>query len=119
MRHSADSETEAVCCPAELAIRITGGKWKMLGLRSGINGAQRYNALLRGVPNISAKELTRNLGELELAGLVTRTKCGDERGNVDCYALTVLGENLRPVFKELGAFGEKVVWEQGAGGLRL
>ena len=60
-------------CPVEEVIRVVGGRWKLLVLRSLLlNGPQRYNELLVTVTAISAKELTRNLRELVNAKLVTR-----------------------------------------------
>jgi DNA-binding HxlR family transcriptional regulator len=42
-------------------------------------GAQRYNSLLKTVPNISPKELTRNLGEL-VGRLLARRHAGCDFG---------------------------------------
>ena len=82
-------------CPVEEAIRVIGGKWKLLVLRSLLlNGPQRYNELLKTVTGISQKELTRNLRELTSAGLVTGT-----------YELTKLGQGLMPTFKKLLTWG--------------
>jgi len=87
-----------VTCPVEEAIRIIGGKWKLLVLRSLLlNGAQRYNELLATVTAISQKELTRNLRELTKAGLVT--------GTTRRYDLTKLGKGLMPTFKKLLTWG--------------
>jgi DNA-binding HxlR family transcriptional regulator len=87
-----------VTCPVEEAIRIIGGKWKLLVLRSLLlNGAQRYNELLATVTAISQKELTRNLRELAKAGLVTST--------TGRYDLTKLGKGLMPTFKKLLTWG--------------
>ena len=87
-----------VTCPVEEAIRIIGGKWKLLVLRSLLlNGAQRYNELLTTVTAISQKELTRNLRELTKAGLVTAT--------TGRYDLTKLGKGLMPTFKKLLTWG--------------
>jgi DNA-binding HxlR family transcriptional regulator len=87
-----------VTCPVEEAIRIIGGKWKLLVLRSLLlNGAQRYNELLRTVTAISQKELTRNLRELTKAGLVI--------GAAGRYDLTKLGKGLMPTFKKLLTWG--------------
>jgi DNA-binding HxlR family transcriptional regulator len=73
-----------VTCPVEEAIRVIGGKWKLLVLRSLLlNGPQRYNELLKTVTGISQKELTRNLREMASAGLVT-----------GAYELTKLGKGL-------------------------
>jgi DNA-binding HxlR family transcriptional regulator len=87
-----------VTCPVEEAIRIIGGKWKLLVLRSLLlNGAQRYNELLRTVTAISPKELTRNLKQLTKAGLVTSA--------ASRYDLTKLGKGLMPTFKKLLTWG--------------
>lgn len=84
-----------VTCPVEEAIRVIGGKWKLLVLRSLLlNGPQRYNELLKTVTGISQKELTRNLKELSAAGLVN-----------GAYELTELGKGLMPTFKKLLTWG--------------
>jgi DNA-binding HxlR family transcriptional regulator len=99
-----------IVCPLDLAIRLIGGKWKMLVLRSlFVAGAQRYNSFLRTVPGISPKELTRNLRELEHAGLVTRALSENSRTDVEVYTLTDLGSRLHPAFKALGSFGEILI----------
>lgn len=96
----------AATCPLEKAINTVGGRWKMLVLRAlFLHGAQRFNDLLRAIPGISAKELTRNLRELENAGLVTQSS----DGGVAPYALSTLGETMLPVFRELGAFGSRLL----------
>jgi DNA-binding HxlR family transcriptional regulator len=97
---------EVVQCPVEEAIRIIGGKWKLLVLRSLLlNGPQRYNQLAGSVTAISQKELTRNLRELTTAGLVTR-----ESGTIRIarYDLTKLGKGLMPTFKTLLTWGTKL-----------
>ncbi len=95
----------ALDCPLEQAIRTVGGRWKMLILRALLlGGGQRFNALLRAMPEISAKELTRNLRELEQAGLVTHGP--GEAGAI--YELSPLGGTMLPVFRELGAFGTRL-----------
>ena len=86
-------------CPLDLAIRTIGGKWKLLILRAlFLSAGERYNNLLRAVPDISPKELTRNLRELEEAGLVLPQ--GGEG-----YALSPLGLQLEPTLRQLGIFG--------------
>jgi DNA-binding HxlR family transcriptional regulator len=106
----------AVVCPLDLAIRVIGGKWKMLILRSlFVDGAQRYNSLLRTVPGISAKELTRNLQELEHASMIARGSSEGEGSDIKIYALTDLGSRLQPAFKALGAFGELLLEKRKVG----
>jgi len=96
-------------CPVEAAIHVIGGKWKLLLLRFLLlNGPQRYNDLLAGVAAISAKELTRNLRELNEAGLVTR---GTENGSAApvLYSLTPLGQGLMPTFQTLLTWGQQLL----------
>jgi DNA-binding HxlR family transcriptional regulator len=93
-------------CPVEEAIRIIGGKWKLLVLRSLLlNGPQRYNELLRTVTAISPKELTRNLRELTNTGLVARAS---GTGPMAQYDLTKLGKGLMPTFNKLLTWGKKL-----------
>lgn len=95
-------------CPLDLAIRTIGGKWKLLILRAlFLSGGLRYNGLLRAIPDISPKELTRNLRELEEADLVIAQRS-------DGYLLSPLGLQLEPTLKQLGMFG-RVLSESGHG----
>ena len=96
-----------ILCHVETAIGVIGGKWKLLLLRSLLlNGPQGYNQLLTSVTGISSKELTRNLGELVAAGLVTRL--ADESARTVQYAPTRLGKGLMPTFKCLLTWGQKL-----------
>jgi DNA-binding HxlR family transcriptional regulator len=64
----------AADCPVGKSHQHHRGRWKMLVLRALLlGGEQRFNALLRTIAGISAKELTRNLRELEIAGLVAKS----------------------------------------------
>ena len=91
-------------CPLDSAIAVLGGKWKLALLRVlFLSGPQRYNQLLRAVDGINPKELTRNLRELEYAGLVQRASVAA----IELYELTELGLELRPAFQALGTFGSR------------
>jgi DNA-binding HxlR family transcriptional regulator len=92
----------AASCPLDLAINIIGGRWKLHILRALLLiGPLRYNALLAAVEGISAKELTRNLRELETARLVESVAVEGRAA----YALTALGCEIEPSFRALGIFG--------------
>lgn len=89
-------------CPLGLAINTIGGRWKLHILRALLlTGASRYNELLGTIDGISAKELTRNLRELETARLIAQTSMGTHQA----YALTALGVQLEAPFRALGTFG--------------
>ena len=93
-------------CPVEEAIRVIGGKWKLLILRSLLlNGPQRYNGLLGTVTAISPKELTRNLRDLADARLLMRTP---ETSRMAVYELTKLGKALMPTFRKLLDWGVRL-----------
>jgi len=93
-------------CPVERAIHVIGGKWKLLLLRSLLlKGPQGYNQLLASVDGISAKELTRNLRELDASGLIARDLGTSAR--IAPYFLTKPGKELMPVFKRLLVWGQK------------
>ena len=72
-----------------------------------LNGPQRYNELLAGITGISAKELTRNLGELSASGLVARGPGASLRTTQ--YALTKLGKGLMPTFQNLLTWSQKLL----------
>jgi DNA-binding HxlR family transcriptional regulator len=106
-RIPATRHTVADDCPVERAIHTIGGKWKMLVLRSLLlNGKQRYNDLLLTVTGINAKELTRNLRDLQKVDLVAREP-GDGNG-ATAYGVTELGSMLLPAFEYLAPFGQRL-----------
>jgi DNA-binding HxlR family transcriptional regulator len=83
---------------------VIGGKWKLLILRSLLlNGPRGYNELLASVTGISAKELTRNLGELSTSGLLAREQAAV--GRAAPYFLTESGKGLMPIFTSLLTWG--------------
>jgi len=91
-------------CPLDAAITALAGKWKLSLLRTlFLAGPHRYNQLLKAVPGINPKELTRNLRELEYAGLVLRVSADASAA----YGLTELGLSLRAAFQALGEFGSR------------
>lgn len=60
-------------CPAELALQVMRGRWKVLILRELAEGTQRFSALRRALEGITEKVLASQLRELEQAGVVDRT----------------------------------------------
>jgi DNA-binding HxlR family transcriptional regulator len=80
-----------------------------------LGGPQRYNDILRAIPQLSAKELTRNLRELETSGLVVRLAPDPAAPDRPAYGLTDLGASLHPAFKLLGEFGQALARPRAAG----
>lgn len=91
-------------CPVATTVQLIGNKWKMLILRNLMMRPWRFNEMLRSIPGLSQKVLTDNLRALEADGLITRTVYPEVPPRVE-YALSELGETLRPVFSALENWG--------------
>ncbi|MDQ8756348.1 helix-turn-helix domain-containing protein [Sphingosinicella sp. LHD-64] len=92
-------------CPVELAIEFVGGKWKTVILAWLKEAPHRYSDLRARIPGISEKVLTQRLKDLEMLGLVERTR-GEGGQAVSVYRLTALGESLRPMLDALYEWGD-------------
>jgi DNA-binding HxlR family transcriptional regulator len=70
-----------------------------------LEGVHRFSELRRKLPNVTQRMLTKQLRELEEAGLVLRTVYAEVPPRVE-YCLTDLGQTLRPVVVALKAWGD-------------
>jgi DNA-binding HxlR family transcriptional regulator len=96
-------------CPVESALSFIDGKWKGVILyHLMMEGTLRFNELRRRLPSVTQRMLTKQLRELEEAGLLSRTVFPVVPPRVD-YALTRRGESLRPVIMALKAWGDENV----------
>lgn len=93
-------------CPVAMASEILCTRWTTLVIREMLCGSTRFNELRRGVPRMSPTLLSKRLGELEAAGIVTSGK--DESG-YPSYRLTRAGEDLRPLIIGIGTWGQRWV----------
>lgn len=91
-------------CPVATTLQLIGNKWKMLILRNLMGRPWRFNEMLRSIPGISQKVLTDNLRALEHDGIITRTVYPEVPPRVE-YALSSLGETMRPIIKAMEAWG--------------
>jgi DNA-binding HxlR family transcriptional regulator len=95
-------------CFVEYAMKVIGGKWKLLILwRISQEGVIRFNDLQRKVEGISSLMLSRNLKELENYSLVIRHQYNEIPPRVE-YELSDLGQKLTVVLKSLGEWGYEV-----------
>src|ERR1041384_1187552 len=84
-------------CPVESTLSFLDGKWKGVILHHLLeDGTLRFNELRRRIPSVTQRMLTKQLRELEEAGLLQRTVFPVVPPRVD-YALTPLGLSLEPV----------------------
>ena len=91
-------------CPVATTVQLIGNKWKLLILRNLLARPRRFNELRRDLDGISQKVLTESLRSLEEDGIVSRTVYAEVPPRVE-YALTELGESMRPILDAMQAWG--------------
>ncbi|MCA7928185.1 helix-turn-helix transcriptional regulator [Burkholderia cepacia] len=97
-------KTSATGCSVEEAMRLLGGRWRLLLVSYLLDGPRRFSDLRRDMPGISQRMLTLDLRALEDAGLVRRTVYPEVPVRVE-YDLTADGDRLRPVVEVMREFG--------------
>jgi DNA-binding HxlR family transcriptional regulator len=102
-------------CPVAMASEVLCKRWTMVLVRELVAGSTRFNDLKRGVPRMSPTLLSQRLKELETAGVVARVPVAGEP-DISEYQLTQAGEELLPVVKALGVWGQK--WVESSLSLR-
>ena len=98
------TKSELPDCPVATTLQLIGNKWKMLILRNLMSRPWRFNEMLRSIPGISQKVLTENLRALENDAIITRTVFPEVPPRVE-YALSDLGESMRPIIKAMEVWG--------------
>lgn len=91
-------------CSVEEAMRLLGGRWRLLLVSYLMEGPKRFNDLRRDVPGISQRMLTLDLRALEETGLVKRTVYPTSPVKVE-YSLSEDGLRLVPVVEVMKTFG--------------
>jgi len=91
-------------CPVEASLEVVGGKWKGVILFHLSSGTKRYNELMRLMPNVTQRMLTRQLRELEADQVVQRKIYPEVPPKVE-YTLTEFGTTLAPILKSLQQWG--------------
>ena len=92
-------------CPVATTVQLIGSKWKLLILRNLLERPWRFNELKRSLDGISQKVLTDSLRSMEQDGLITRTVFPEVPPRVE-YALSDLGETMRPILDAMKGWGE-------------
>lgn len=84
-------------CPIEQCIAVVSGRWKAMILWRLFVEPQRYTALHAQMAGVSQRALSQALSELAQDGVIVRTD--------DVWALTRLGEAMRPALSAMFAWG--------------
>ncbi|MCH5213399.1 MAG: helix-turn-helix transcriptional regulator [Oscillospiraceae bacterium] len=99
------TKDELPTCPVATTVQLIGSKWKLLILRNLLERPWRFNELQKSLEGISQKVLTDSLRSMEADGIITRTVFPEVPPRVE-YALSDLGETMRPILNSMKAWGE-------------
>ena len=91
-------------CPVATTVSLIGSKWKLLIMRNLLARPWRFNELQKNLEGISQKVLTDSLRSMEADGIITRTVFPEVPPRVE-YALSKLGESMRPIIKSMEEWG--------------
>lgn len=92
-------------CPVATTVQLIGNKWKLLIIRNLLVRPWRFNEMQKSLDGISQKVLTDSLRSMEADGIITRTVYAEVPPRVE-YALSELGESMRPILDSMQAWGE-------------
>ncbi len=98
------TKDELPACPVATTVSLIDSKWKLLILRNLLARPWRFNELRRDLDGISQKVLTDSLRSMEEDGIITRTVYPEVPPRVE-YALSDLGESMRPIIKAMEEWG--------------
>lgn len=92
--------------PAERALKVLGGRWKVVILYWLFEGPKRLSEIKRLVPRASQKVLVQQLREMEEHGIVHREVFAEVPPRVE-YTATKLGMSLQPIVGSLCEWGRR------------
>ncbi len=98
------TKEELPACPVATTVQMIGSKWKLLIMRNLLARPWRFNELKKDLEGISQKVLTDSLRSMESDGIITRTVYPEVPPRVE-YALSELGESMRPIMDAMEAWG--------------
>lgn len=93
-------------CEINSAISMISGRWKSQIVYSISQGNNRFNLLLKELPNISETVLGRQLKELETHAILVKREIPDTVPTGIEYILTNKGKDLVPILESLCDWGK-------------
>ena len=108
------TKEELPACPVATTVQLIGSKWKLLILRDLQARPWRFNELKKDLEGISQKVLTDSLRSMEEDGIVIRTVYPEVPPRVE-YALSALGESMRPITQAMETWGREYQEAVGRG----
>lgn len=87
------------------ALNVVSGKWKLAILCTLLKGPRRFNEIERLLNGLSPRMLARELRELEVNAVVSRTSLEPSAGAVRSYQLTESGKKLESLIVNMAEWG--------------
>ena len=103
-QHKSEDRCKQMILPLQDAMDVLSGKWKIQIILSLTFGRKRFKQIIRDIPGLTPKMLSKQLKDLEINGLVARYVQDTVPVTVE-YELTEYGHTLKPVLRELKAWG--------------
>lgn len=100
------NEKQFIECDLTYAVKMIGGRWKLLILDKLKLKKMRFGELKKEFPNITERMLTLQLRTLEEDGLVKRTIYAEVPPRVE-YELTESALTLGPILEQLSLWGNR------------
>ena len=98
------TKEELPACPVATTVGLIVSKWKLLIMRNLLQRPYRFNELQKSLEGLSQKVLTDSLRSMEADGIITRTVYPEVPPRVE-YALSDLGDTMRPIIKSMEVWG--------------
>ena len=99
-------------CPVGATMKVLSGKWKIWILFMLADGTKRFSDVMRLKSGITQRLLTSHLRELEADKIIVRTVYPVVPPKVE-YALSEIGESMRPLLLQLQAWGACYLQKMG------
>ncbi len=105
-----DGHDKAECVkmlmPVKDSLDVLSGKWKLQILVLLMHNRKRFKQIQRETPGITAKMLSKELRDMEMNQLVSRTVYDTKPVSVE-YEITPYGKTLKKVIHELSDWGTR------------
>ena len=98
------TKDELPACPVATTLMLIGNKWKIFIVQRLLDRPWRFNELQKDIPGISQRVLTDNHRSMEADVIINRTVYPEVPVRVE-YALSELGETMRPIVSSLFEWG--------------
>ena len=97
--------------PVANALKLIGGKWKIMILDSLLSKSMRFGRLKRSLNGITSQMLSKQLKQMEIDKLINKKISKSENLNTE-YSLTEFGKSTAPIVKSLiiwGSFNKRKI----------